>query len=635
MPSLLLFMCILVPIIAGVLCYLVRIGFARTLTVLITGAVLTAGSLMLLGHGTFTYVPPSPWAGLVNTAITLADFALLAIMFGIARKHRSKLIMTLVVLQAVPLLFFELFMVDHGAPAPGFHGDNLSLIITLLVSIVGSLICVFALPYMQKHEAHLHLARSRQPQFFFLLLIFLGAMNGLALSNNIAWLYFFFEVTTFCSFMLIGHDGTPIAVKNALRALWMNSLGGVAFVFGMIGAHQVAGTTDIQQIIASGPMGGALLVPLALLCLAGFTKSAQVPFQSWLLGAMVAPTPVSALLHSSTMVKAGVYVIFRFAPTFAGTFFSQGLAIVGSFTFLVTIALALGQRNGKKILAYSTISNLGLIIACAGINTPTALAAGILLIIFHAISKALLFLCVGTIEQEIGSRDIEDMRGLFAVKPRIAVITVIGIMTMLLPPFGVLISKWMAIEAASNNLPAVGMIAMGSALGFVVWGRWAGILMSASYKKGLKPERMSAFVNGPLSVLAGGAVLFSLVLPWIYSLLVKPMLAFAPYQVHFGSLDSSIGGFTVIPIFLILTAGFVYALKQAQKTRARHVAPMYMSGVHSGGPDDETFRGPMNKIVQIETGNYYLTRLFGEERLTFWVNNVAVALLVLMMGGAL
>ena len=193
----------------------------------------------------------------------------------------------------------------------------------------------------------------------------------------------------------------------------------------------------------------------------------------------------------------------------------------------------------------------------------------------------------------------------------------------------------MAIEAASNNLPAVGMIAMGSALGFVVWGRWAGILMSASYKKGLTPEPMSAFTIGPLNMLAGGAVLFSLVLPWIYSLLVRPMLAFAPYQVSFGSLDSPIGGFTVIPIFIILALGFVTALKQAQKTRARHVAPMYMSGVHSGGPDDETFRGPMNRIVRIETGNYYLTRLFGEERLTFWVNNVAVALLVLMMGGAL
>ena len=634
MPSLLLFMCIGVPLIAGVVCFSVRMAFVRTFTVLVTGAVLTAGALMLLGHGTFHYTPPAPWGGLINAAVSLTDFALLGIMFQIARRHRHKLIMVLVALQALPLMFFELFLIDHKAPAAGFYGDNLSLIITLIVSIVGSLICVFALPYMQRHEAHQKLAHSRQPRFFFLLLAFLGAMNGLALSNDIVWLYFFFEVTTLCSFLLIGYDGTELAVQNALRALWMNALGGVAFVGGMIGAHQIAGTTDIQQIVAAGP-AAALLVPMALFCLAGFTKSAQVPFQSWLLGAMVAPTPVSALLHSSTMVKAGVYVIFRFAPVFAGTFFSQGLAIVGSFTFLVTIALALGQRNAKKILAYSTISNLGLIIACAGINTPTALAAGILLIIFHAVSKALLFLCVGTIEQEIGSRDIEDMRGLFAIKPRIAVITVIGIMTMLLPPFGVLISKWMAIEAASNNLPAVGMIAMGSALGFVVWGRWAGILMSAPYKKGLTPEPMSAFTIGPLNVLAGGAVLFSLVLPWIYSLLVRPMLAFAPYKVSFGSLDSPIGGFTVIPIFIILALGFVAALKQAQKTRARHVAPMYMSGLHSGGPDDETFRGPMNRIVQIETGNYYLTRLFGEEHLTFWVNNVAIALLVLMMGGAL
>ena len=177
------------------------------------------------------------------------------------------------------------------------------------------------------------------------------------------------------------------ALGIALHSGQASAGSGGAFVGGMIGVYHATGSLDIQQIVSAGHMGGALLIPLALLCLAGFTKSAQVPFQSWLLGAMVAPTPVSALLHSSTMVKAGVFVVVRFAPAFAGTFFSQCLTIVGAFTFLVTIALALGQRNGKKILAYSTISNLGLIIACAGINTPTALAAGILLILFHAISK--------------------------------------------------------------------------------------------------------------------------------------------------------------------------------------------------------------------------------------------------------
>ncbi len=131
-------------------------------------------------------------------------------------------------------------------------------------------------------------------------------------------------MTTLCSFLLIGHDRTTIATRNALRALWMNSLGGAAFVLGIIAVYRETGTLELQKILLPGLAGsGVYLLALALLCLAAFIKSAQFPFQSWLLGAMVAPTPVSALLHSSTMVKVGVYLVLRLAPGFTGTFLSQ------------------------------------------------------------------------------------------------------------------------------------------------------------------------------------------------------------------------------------------------------------------------------------------------------------------------
>ena len=148
---------------------------------------------------------------------------------------------------------------------------------------------------MKEHEAHLKLKKSRQPQFFFFLVLFLGAMNGLVLSNNILWMYFFFEVTTFCSFMLIGHDATEIATRNSVRALWMNAFGGLAFVVGMMLVYMKTGTVDISAILAAGPQGALMVTGIGFLCLAGFTKAAQLPFQGWLLGAMVAPTPVSAL----------------------------------------------------------------------------------------------------------------------------------------------------------------------------------------------------------------------------------------------------------------------------------------------------------------------------------------------------
>ena len=140
------------------------------------------------------------------------------------------------------------------------------------------------------------------------------------------------------------------------------------------------------------PNVAALTIPLALIAVAGLTKAAQMPFSTWLTGAMVAPTPVSALLHSSTMVKAGVYLLVLFAPLFSQTWVGVFLALIGAFTFVVTSALAISQSNAKKVLAYSTIANLGLITACAGIGTPEAIMAAILLIIFHAVSKALLFL---------------------------------------------------------------------------------------------------------------------------------------------------------------------------------------------------------------------------------------------------
>jgi ech hydrogenase subunit A len=137
-----------------------------------------------------------------------------------------------------------------------------------------------------------------------------------------------------------------------------------------------------------------------------------------------------------------------------------------------------GQSNGKKVLAYSTISNLGLIFACTGLNTAESMIAAMLLLAFHAVIKAMLFLSVGAIEQHIASRDIEDMRGLYAVMPLTALITVSGVIMMIMPPFGVLLSKWMAMEAAAQNLYVIVMIALGSALTVIYWARWAGTLMS-------------------------------------------------------------------------------------------------------------------------------------------------------------
>ncbi|WP_419785500.1 NADH-quinone oxidoreductase subunit L [Pseudodesulfovibrio sp.] len=628
----LLTLLILLPVVAALVCYFVRSSAVRNLTVVATGAILAASSLGLLGQGTFEPLAVGSILGISSDfLVTILDFALLAVIFFYGLKHRNLLIQGFTLAQFVLLAWFEIIMVEH-AEVPALAGDKLSLIMVLVISIVGSLICIFAIPYMKEHEEHLHLKKSRQPRFFFFLLLFLGAMNGLVLANNILWLYFFFEVTTLCSFVLIGHDATDIATKNSVRALWMNSLGGLAFVIGMMLIYMQAHTLNISALLAGAPQGALMITGVGFLCLAGFTKAAQVPFQSWLLGAMVAPTPVSALLHSSTMVKAGVYVILRFAPLYAGTLLSDGVALCGAFTFLACAALGVGQSNGKKILAYSTVSNLGLIICCAGINTPLAISAAVLLILFHAVSKSLLFLCVGTIEQAIGSRDIEDMRGLYARNPRTALITIIGILTMMLPPFGVLMGKWMAIESAANNIWVIVMLAIGSAMMVVYLARWAGSLM-ATRAAGAAPERQAALTRFTLTLLCAGSVVLSLLSPWIYNSMVAPMFNAPPFVIEFGSFESPTGVFLVVPLFIVLGLGLIYAMKAASGFRKVKIVAPYVAGSNIG--EEGTYIGPMNVPVPFSCGNLYLGELFAEGKLTPIFNALAVALIVLMLGGAL
>jgi ech hydrogenase subunit A len=392
----------------------------------------------------------------------------------------------------------------------------------------------------------------------------------------------------------------------------------------------------MQQIIRTPAGAGLPVLALAMLCFAGFVKSAQFPMQSWLVGAMVAPTPVSALLHSSTMVKIGVYLVLRLSPAMQESFLSPCIAIFGAFVFLAGAALALGQSNGKKVLAYSTISNLGLIFACAGINTPEAITAAVLLIIFHAVVKAMLFLCVGTIEQHIESRDIEDMRGLYARMPLTALITVMGVVMMIMPPFGLLLGKWMAMEAAANHVFVIILAAVGSALTAMYWARWAGTLMSDPFAGFFHLEKQPAMTWAALLSLCAGAGMLSLAVPWLYLELFTPALNLGyspPYDLKNGVLENAYGVFAVVPLGLLAILGFLQSIWAVWSAGRARICPPYLCGIHTAEP--RVFLGPMNTLVKAEAGNYYLSNIFGEARLTVWINLAAGILLILIVGGAL
>jgi len=611
---------VLWPLAAGLTCLVLTSPGARSALVLSTGIALAVGGLAMAVNAPFA--APSALLG-SETALHIAEGAAFVLpayflIRGLLAKHWLVIVFAL---GQLALAAYGAAAMPHAALVQNAAVcDGLSLALVLVVCFAGSFIAIFALPYMRRHEEHLRLRVSKQPGFFMILLAFLGFMNGLALSNDIRVFAAFYEATTLCSFLLIGHDKTEIATKNALRALWMNCLGGMFLHGGILLIQQGHGLVDIHEIVDPAVWAGASMLPMALLALAGCVKAAQMPFQSWLLGAMVAPTPVSALLHSSTMVKVGVFLCLRLGPVLMGSTTGRVLALAGAFTFFAASALALGQSNAKKILAYSTIANLGLIIACAGLGTPVALAAGVVLLVIHAATKALLFLCVGDMEQVVGSRDLEDLRGAVQKAPTTALAAAAGALGMILPPLGMLMGKWAAIEASLNNPALLVLMALGSALAVVCWVRFSGTLLAGrSASPSAAPS--SILTSGPILGLLFGAIGLGMAAPWINALLLPGTSALA-------------GGWGLIPsLFVTAMLGWIIGMKVLARQSSVRLATPYIGGLPSREPG--TFVGALGKNWTLSEGNEYAEELFGEPRLTRVAGVLAGALLLALVGGAI
>jgi ech hydrogenase subunit A len=641
----------LLPALCSVLTLIIKNKFFRNFLVILTLIVLVSSSIMLWvqvahANGKLTFAVPINIIEIAEWVVKAIDVAVLLYVIFRGVASRKGLAPTLALIQMLILGYFEIFVVRHSESSAIFVVDYLSLVLVLLASIIGPLIIFFGIGYMQLHEEHLHLKVSKQPVFFAVLFAFLSAMNGIAMCDSLVWMYTFWEVTTLCSFLLIGHDQTEEAIKNSFRALDLNMLGGVAFAVAILIIYNSTGTVSVQSLVSNHSIvaGGAML-GVALLCFAGLTKSAQFPFQSWLLGAMVAPTPVSAILHSSTMVKAGVFIIVRLATLLAGTGLGNLIAVAGGFTFLAASAIAISQSNGKKVLAYSTIANLGLIICCAGIGSPAAIGAAILLMIYHAISKGLLFLCIGTIEQGIGSRDIEDMQGLMKKMPYTTFIMVIGMISMLLPPFGVLITKWLAIETAVDFPLVLILLIMGSAFTVVFWAKWIGITLTMSYKKDYYIEKLRPSMSITLAVLIIGVLCATGMVTPMFNSLIKPYLDGLGYSTamtlssSMGDLTVSlyrfgtIGGVLVAPLLILVLLLVILVPLFLIQTRPEVIKPPYFGGeLANNDIRGIEFIGPGDKVENIVVHNYYMTSIFGEDKLTIWMSIIAGAIILIMFG---
>ena len=333
--------------------------------------------------------------------------------------------------------------------------DGLTWLFGILVLGIGALVVLYARYYLS--------AADPVPRFYAFLLAFIAAMLGTVFSGNLLQLAFFWELTSLVSFMLIGYwTQRRDAQRGARMALTVTGMGGLCLFAGVIVLGHIAGSYDLDQVFASAERVKAhALYPVALclILLGAFTKSAQMPFHFWLPNAMTAPTPVSAYLHSATMVKLGVFLLARLWPTLSGTqlwFWLVGSA--GLLTLLVGAWVALFRNDLKGVLAYSTISHLGLIVLLLGLNSPLAAVAAVFHQLNHATFKASLFMAVGIIDHETGTRDLRRLSGLFRLMPLTGTLALVATAAMAGVPLlnGFLSKEMFFAEAAFiDAVPAI------------------------------------------------------------------------------------------------------------------------------------------------------------------------------------
>ena len=356
--------------------------------------------------------------------------------------------------------------------------DALALLMVTLVSGVGALIFLYCARYFPAQQRGLG-------RFAGALTGFAGAMLGLVLADDLILLYVFWELTSVTSYLLIGFDDEQEDSRRAAQqALLVTTLGGLVMLVGLILLGQAAGTSSLSAILADPPTGGTVPVALLLILVGAFTKSAQVPFHPWLPAAMAAPTPVSAYLHAAAMVKAGVYLVARLAPAFAlvGPWRPVVLT-VGLATMILGGWRALRQNDLKRLLAFGTVSQLGFLMVLVGAGTREAALAGAALLLAHGLFKSTLFLTVGILDHETGTRDLRELSGLGRRLPVLAVVSTLAALSMAgVPPLLGFISKEAAYEAFLHGGAADRLVFAGLFVGSVltaaysarfVWGAFA------------------------------------------------------------------------------------------------------------------------------------------------------------------
>jgi multicomponent K+:H+ antiporter subunit A len=463
--------------------------------------------------------------------------------------------------------------------------DGFAWMFALLVTAIGALVCLYSRYYMSPDDP---VAR-----FYAMFLAFMGAMLGVVLSGNLLQLVVFWEMTSLVSFLLIGYWHHRVdAQRGARMALVVTGAGGLCLLGGAVLLGRIVGSYDLDAVLAAGAQVKAHAwypATLALILVGAFTKSAQFPFHFWLPRAMAAPTPVSAYLHSATMVKAGVFVLARFWPVLAGTdWWFWLVGGTGALTLLLGAYFAMFQYDLKGLLAYSTISHLGLITLLLGLNSPLAAVAGVFHTMNHATFKASLFMAAGVVDHETGTRDIRRLNGLIRAMPRTGVLALVATAAMAgVPLLNGFLSKEMFFAEtvfvssglwAGWALPVVATVASLFAVVYSLRFGYDIFFGPPSTDLPRAPEEPPRWMRTPILLL----VLACLAVGIAPNVVIGPVLAAAARPVGGGTLpEYSLAVWHGLNVPLVMSAfailggivGYVWLRGQQERGRLRH-APL-------------------------------------------------------------
>jgi multicomponent Na+:H+ antiporter subunit A len=492
--------------------------------------------------------------------------------------------------------------------------DGLSLTFALLISGIGTLIVLYSGGYLKGHPG--------QGRFIAFILMFSAAMLGVVVADGLLLLFIYWELTSITSFLLIGFDHErERARRGAYQALVVTGGGGLALLAGLLLIGQMTGTQSLSGAIASASdvAGHPLaMTALVLVILGAFTKSAQFPFHFWLPNAMEAPTPVSAFLHSATMVKAGVYLLMRFHPLFGETALWQTvLPLFGGVTLVAGAFLALRQTDLKLMLAYTTVASLGLLVMLTGMGSDKAVEAAVLYLVAHALFKGALFMIVGVVDHEAGTRDLSRLGGLGRAMPLTFAAALLAAASMGGLPF---FAGFMAKEEIYAALPISGLpffaALAGNAMMFA-----AAFAIAWKVFLGPKVETPKHAHDGPVLLMAGPVLLAALGLlvalapGLLHTALTSPMASAIlghPAEIAVTAVPHLSVPFLLSVVTVALGIGLLVLIGPVRALAAR------LLGVIGWGPD----RGFDQFVSLTVRGAWQVTRLIQPGRLEVYLTVV-------------